>query len=95
MTTPQAGTAVSSKCILALAMALCASHLLDAEEVETVVVGDEVDGQTQVPVATGAADAVQVGLSRLGEVEVDHHVHGLDVDASREQIYDNRSTMTE
>ena len=60
--------------------------LLDAEEVVAVVVGNEVDGETQVPEATGAADTVEIGLSVLGEVEVDDHVHRLDVDSAREQV---------
>ena len=41
---------------------LCAQLLLDAEEVEAVVVGDEVHRQAQVPKTPGAAHTVQVGL---------------------------------
>lgn len=51
-----------------------------------VIVGDQVDGETQVSEATGAADAVEVRLSVLGEVEVDDDVHRLDVDTAREQV---------
>ena len=51
-----------------------------------VIVGDKVDGQTQVPKPTGATDAVEVRLGILGEVEVDHHVDRLDVDTAREQV---------
>lgn len=51
-----------------------------------VIVGDQVDGETQVPEATRPADAVEIGLSVLGEVEVDHDVHRLDVDTAREQV---------
>ena len=36
--------------------------------------------------AAGSADAVKVGLGVLGEVEVDHDVHGLDVDAAGEEV---------
>jgi hypothetical protein len=39
--------------------------LLDAEEVKAVLVGDEVDGQAQVPEAARPTDAVQVRLRRL------------------------------
>ena len=60
--------------------------LLDPIEVEPVVVGDEVDRQAQVAKAPRAADAVQVRLRRLGEVEVDDDVDGLDIDAAREQV---------
>lgn len=33
-----------------------------------------------------SSDSVQVGLSHLGEVEVDDNVDGLDVDTSGEQV---------
>ena len=33
-----------------------------------------------------SADPVQVGLGHLGEVEVDDDVHGLNVDAPREEV---------
>lgn len=62
------------------------TRLLDAEEVVAVLVGDEVDGQTKVPEPPGAADAVQVRLGVLGEVEIDHHVDRLDVDTAGEQV---------
>lgn len=65
---------------------LGAQLLLDAEEVEAVLVGDQVDGQAEVAKAAGAPDAVQVRLGVLGEVKVDDHVHRLDVDSAREQI---------
>ncbi len=41
------------------------THLLDAEEVEAVLVRDEVDGQAQVAEAARPPDAVQVRLGRL------------------------------
>lgn len=53
----------------------------------TVLVGDEVDRQPQVSETSRAANAVEVGLSVLGEVEVDHHVDRLDVDTTGEQVY--------
>ena len=65
---------------------LRAELLLDPVQGEAVVVGDEVDGDAHVAEPAGATDAVEVGLSHLGEVEVDDHVHGLDVDTAGEQI---------
>lgn len=65
---------------------LGAELLLDLVQRVAVVVGDEVDGDAEVAEAARAADAVQVGLGHLGEVEVDDHVDGLDVNATREQI---------
>merc|ERR1712159_224761 len=63
-----------------------AKLLLDPVEVEAVIVSHEVDSKTKVTKASGTADTVQVGLGVLGEIEVDHHVHGLDVNASCEQV---------
>lgn len=37
-------------------------------------------------VSARAANAMQVRLGVLGEVEVDDHIHALDVDASSEQV---------
>lgn len=51
-----------------------------------VVIGDEIDGNAQVTEAAGTTDTMQVGLGHLGEVEVDDHVDGLDVDTTGEQV---------
>lgn len=65
---------------------LCAQLGLDLVQSESVVIGDEIDGNTQVAESSGSADSVQVGLGHLGEVEVDDNVDGLDVDTSGEEI---------
>lgn len=65
---------------------LCAQLGLDLVQSESVVVGDEIDGNTQVTESSRSADSVQVGLGHLGEVEVDDNVDGLDVDTSGEEI---------
>ena len=38
-----------------------------------------------------AANAVKVSLRVLWKVEIDHHVHRLDVDATREQVRGNQT----
>lgn len=60
--------------------------LLNAEQVVPVIVGDEVDCKAQVPKTTGATHTMQIGLRALGEVEIDDHIDGLDVDAAREKV---------
>lgn len=60
--------------------------LLDPVQGEPVVVGDQVDGHAQVTEPAAPSDPVQVRLGHLGEVEVDHHVHGLNVDAAGEEV---------
>lgn len=54
---------------------------------EPVLVRDKVDGDTEVAEASGTPDSVQVRLGHLREIEVDHDVHSLDVDTTREEIY--------
>ena len=60
--------------------------LLDFVQVESVLVRDEVDRQTQVSEPTTAADAVEVRLRVLREVEVDDDVDGLDIDTASEEV---------
>jgi hypothetical protein len=59
---------------------------LNAVEIVPVVKGDKVDSETKVAKAPGTADAVEVRFRRLGEIEVDHNVDGLYVNAACEQI---------
>jgi hypothetical protein len=47
---------------------LGAELLLDSVEVESVLVGEEVDGESEVTESTGSSDSMQVGLGGLGEV---------------------------
>lgn len=61
---------------------LSAQLFLDGEKVVAVLVGDQINGQSEVPEPSRAANAVQVGLRGLGEVEIDDHIHRLDIDAS-------------
>ena len=51
-----------------------------------VLVGDEVDGNPEMSVATTSSDSVKVGLRVFGEVEVDDDVDGGDVNTTSEEI---------
>ena len=51
-----------------------------------VVLRDHVDGHSQVPEPSRSSDSVQVGLCVLGEVEIDDHIHCLDVDSSGKDV---------
>ena len=55
-------------------------------EGESILVCNQVDGDTQVTEATRTTNTMQVSFGHLGEVEVDDHVHGLDVDTAGEQV---------
>lgn len=60
--------------------------LLNVVEVETVVPVDEVDGEAEMAETTRATDAVEISLGILGEIKVDDHVDGLDINASSQEI---------
>jgi len=60
--------------------------LLYLDHVFLVPLGDEVDGQPDLPEPTRPADSVQVDAAFVGEVEVEDHVDGLHIDASGDQI---------
>jgi len=65
---------------------LSSQLLLDSVESESVIVGNQVDGDSKVAKSSTTANPVQVGLSHLGEVKVDDDVDGLDVDTPGEEI---------
>mmetsp|Transcript_8644 Transcript_8644/g.17906 ORF Transcript_8644/g.17906 Transcript_8644/m.17906 type:complete len:289 (-) Transcript_8644:672-1538(-) len=58
---------------------LCAVILLDIAENADIVVFHKVDGHTLASVPTGTTDAVDVKLTVVGQVVVDHERHLLDV----------------
>ena len=60
--------------------------LLDPVQRKAIVVRDEIDGDSQMTVATRTSDPVQVGLRHLGKVKVDNHIDSLDVNASCKKI---------
>jgi len=65
---------------------LCPQLLLYAMQSKPVVVGDQIDGHTEVAEPATPSDPVQVSLGHLREVEIDHYVDCLDVDTTCEQI---------
>ena len=65
---------------------LRAQLVLNLEHVVLVVFGNKIDGETEVAESSGTSNSVEVGIGGAGEVEVDNDVHGLDVDASREEV---------
>lgn len=58
--------------------------LFDFDEVILVIVGDEIDGDTQVSETSGTSDTMQVGFGVLREIEIDDHVDGLHVNTTCE-----------
>lgn len=63
-----------------------AQLLLNLIQVEAVLPVDQVNSETQVTETAGTTNTVQVGLSVLGEIEVDDDVDGLNIDTTSQQI---------
>lgn len=63
-----------------------AELLLNPVQIKTVLVGDEIDGQTEVAEAARAPDPVQIRFRVLGEIKVDDDIHSLDVNSPGEEI---------
>jgi len=60
--------------------------LFNLVKIETVFIGNEVDGQTQMAKPPRASNAVEVGFRILGKVEIDDNIYSLNVNASGEQV---------
>ncbi len=65
---------------------LCVELLLDSVECETVLVSDEIDGDSQMSESPRSPDPVQVSLCVAREIEIDHHIHCLNVNPSCQKI---------
>ena len=63
-----------------------AQLLLDLVQVESILPVDQIDSQTQVTESSGTTDTMEISFSVLREVKVDHHVHGLDIDTTSQQV---------
>jgi len=60
--------------------------LLHSSQPLTVVLGNQIHSQTQVPKTSRTTNAVQIGLTVLGKIKVNDNIHGLDIDTSSEEI---------
>jgi len=65
---------------------LSAQLLFNPVEIETVLVGHKVNGETQMPKASGTTNSVKIRLRVLGEIKVDDDIDGLNVDTTSEQV---------
>ena len=53
---------------------------------KAVVVSNKIDGNAQMSKSSRPTNPVQVGLGHFGEVEVDDHVDGLNIDTTGQQV---------
>lgn len=60
--------------------------LFNSVEVESIVVGDEVDSKAKMSESARSADSVEISLGVSWEVKVNDHIHRLDINATSEQV---------
>lgn len=72
--------------VLRDALDLSVQLILNLEQIGFVIFSNEVDGDSEVAESARSTDSMQVNVGVLGEVEVDHHVDGLDVNTSCENV---------
>ena len=58
---------------------LCAKLLLDFVQIEPILVGDQIDGQSKVTEAARTSNPVKIGLRVLGEIEINHNIDRLNI----------------
>ena len=71
---------------------LRAELILNLEQILLVIFGDKIDGETKVTESTGPTNSMQICLSIPGEIEVDNHIHGQDINTSGENICAHQTT---
>jgi hypothetical protein len=64
--------------------------LFNLVQIESVLIGYQVDGQTQVTKSSRAANTMQIGFGILWEIKVDDNIDGLDVNTSGQEIFEMR-----
>ena len=60
--------------------------LLDSVEVEAIIPIDQVDGHSQMSETSRSTNAMEISLRILRKIEIDDHVHSLDVDTTSKKI---------
>ena len=60
--------------------------LLDSVEVEAIIPIDQVDRHSQMSEPSRSTNAMEVGLRILRKIEIDDHIHSLDVDTTSKKI---------
>ena len=65
---------------------LCAQLLFNPVQVETVLKGYEVNGETEVSKASRSANSMKVCLRVLGKVKVNDDIDSLDINAAGKEI---------
>jgi len=70
----------------------CSQVLLHRPQGVAIIVGYQIHRQPQVAKPSGPANTVKVRLRSFGEIEVDDHIHALNIYAAREEV--GRDEMT-
>ena len=60
--------------------------LLNFIQIETILVGNKVDSQTQMPKSTRTTNAVKVSFTVLRKIKVDNNIYCLNIDTTSKEI---------
>ena len=63
-----------------------AQFIFNAMKSKSVLVSDQIDGNTKMAETTRATNSMQVSFGHLGEVKIDDHIHSLNVDTTSKQV---------
>ena len=72
--------------VLRYGLNLSVQVIFDIKHVTFVVLGDEVDGETEVTEAARTTNPMKVGVRLAREVKIDDNVDGDDIDATSKDI---------
>jgi hypothetical protein len=65
---------------------LRAQFLFNPVQIETVLIGHEINGEAEMSKASRSTNSVEICLRVLGEVKVDNDIDSLDIDAAGKEI---------
>ena len=65
---------------------LSAEFLFNLIQIKSILIGDEVDCETEMSKPTRTADTMKISLRVLREIEIDNDVDGLDIDTTGKEV---------
>ena len=60
--------------------------LLNLIQIETILIGNKIDSQTQMPKSTRTTNTMKIRFAILGEIKVDDNVYCLNIDATSKEV---------
>lgn len=67
-----------------------AKFLLNLVQIEAILPIDQIYGHTQMSITSRSTNTMKICLRVLRKVEIDHHIDGLDIDSTSQEIRTNK-----